>query len=277
MGCPKLDYYNYAWDAPGSVTRWNPFRWRGKFWDEETGFYYMHSRYYDPQTGRFINADDPRMLFATATMGTANGGSNLFAYALNNPIMYYDPTGYIPSLIFRGVVDFFVGLYNTVVGIVTGDEETLTQIALAPSRPGGIVFGGYFDRLRQNRQAYLQHGWGGLWVSSHYQLGHTIGQTALMFGTVGASKVVGNTIRGVHGWATRPMTQHQMKRSFKKNPQMWRLTGSEVGPATGRAYRGGMSIERFYQHRWTGQELRTHVIIGGRRPHPFHFRFPPFI
>ncbi|MCL2570618.1 MAG: hypothetical protein FWE16_05470 [Firmicutes bacterium] len=130
----------YAWDAPGSVTRWNPFRWRGKFWDEETGFYYMHSRYYDdPQTGRFINADDPRMLFATATMGTANGGSNLFAYALNNPIMYYDPTGYIPSLIFRGITDFFVGLYETVVGIFTGDEETLVRIALAPTQPGGVT------------------------------------------------------------------------------------------------------------------------------------------
>ena len=36
----------------------NPFRYRGYYYDRETGFYYLQSRYYDPATGRFINADD---------------------------------------------------------------------------------------------------------------------------------------------------------------------------------------------------------------------------
>lgn len=35
----------------------NPFRYRGYYYDEESGLYYLNSRYYDPQTGRFINAD----------------------------------------------------------------------------------------------------------------------------------------------------------------------------------------------------------------------------
>ena len=35
----------------------NPFRYRGYYYDNETGFYYLQSRYYDPSTGRFINAD----------------------------------------------------------------------------------------------------------------------------------------------------------------------------------------------------------------------------
>ncbi|MCL2570702.1 MAG: RHS repeat-associated core domain-containing protein, partial [Firmicutes bacterium] len=73
----------------------NPFRWRGKYMDRETGFYYMHSRFYDPMTGRFINADDPRMLFLTAPMGQS--GANLFAYALNNPVMFVDRSGYFPA------------------------------------------------------------------------------------------------------------------------------------------------------------------------------------
>jgi len=65
----------------------NPFRYRGYYYDSETGFYYLNSRYYDPQVGRFINAD--------AILG-ANGdlvGYNLFAYCSNNPVMYVDPTG----------------------------------------------------------------------------------------------------------------------------------------------------------------------------------------
>ena len=66
----------------------NPFRYRGYYYDTETGLYYLNSRYYDPQTGRFLNAD--------ALLG-ANGdilSYNLFAYCSNNPVMYSDPTGH---------------------------------------------------------------------------------------------------------------------------------------------------------------------------------------
>ena len=63
----------------------NPFRYRGYCYDEETGWYYLQSRYYDPVTGRFLNAD-----------GQINDGvlgTNLFAYCENNPVHRYDPTG----------------------------------------------------------------------------------------------------------------------------------------------------------------------------------------
>ncbi len=59
----------------------------------ETGLYYLNSRYYDPELGRFINADEPTNLFMTA--GTP-GGANLYAYCLNNPVMMTDSTGCSP-------------------------------------------------------------------------------------------------------------------------------------------------------------------------------------
>ena len=66
----------------------NPFRYRGYVYDEETGFYYVSSRYYDPEIGRFINADD------IAYLGMRGLTSyNLFAYCGNNPVMGYDPYG----------------------------------------------------------------------------------------------------------------------------------------------------------------------------------------
>ncbi|MBE6673891.1 MAG: hypothetical protein E7596_02155 [Ruminococcaceae bacterium] len=64
----------------------NPFRYRGYYFDTETGFYYLNARYYDPQIKRFINADD-RML-----AGDVNG-ANLFAYCGNNPVNRTDPVG----------------------------------------------------------------------------------------------------------------------------------------------------------------------------------------
>ncbi len=66
----------------------NPFRYRGYYYDTETGFYYLQSRYYDPVVGRFLNAD--------AIIGANGGiiGYNAFAYCNNNPVMKYDPSGY---------------------------------------------------------------------------------------------------------------------------------------------------------------------------------------
>ena len=65
----------------------NPFRYRGYYFDVETGWYYLNARYYDPNVGRFISPD--------AILGANGGlqGYNLFAYCNNNPVMYIDPNG----------------------------------------------------------------------------------------------------------------------------------------------------------------------------------------
>ena len=57
--------------------------------DQETGWYYLQSRYYDPGVGRFLNADG---YFDTET-GLV--GTNMFAYSTNNPANRIDPTGYV--------------------------------------------------------------------------------------------------------------------------------------------------------------------------------------
>jgi len=67
----------------------NPIRYRGYYFDIETGLYYLQSRYYDPQIGRFINAD------AVAYIKPETfSGLNLYAYCMNNPIMYIDAEGH---------------------------------------------------------------------------------------------------------------------------------------------------------------------------------------
>ena len=67
------------------VYRLNPFRYRGYYYDVETGLYYLQSRYYNPKWGRFLNADD--------SLYSSIFGFNLFAYCDNNPISYIDPYG----------------------------------------------------------------------------------------------------------------------------------------------------------------------------------------
>ena len=68
----------------------NPFRYRGYYFDTDTGLYYLNSRYYDPELGRFINAD------AIDILNTAQeelNGLNLYAYCFNNPVNDIDENG----------------------------------------------------------------------------------------------------------------------------------------------------------------------------------------
>ena len=71
------------------VGRINPFRYKGYFYDQYTGLYYLESRYYDPTVRRFINADSVAYIDPETF-----GGLNLYTYCGNNPIMYVDPTGH---------------------------------------------------------------------------------------------------------------------------------------------------------------------------------------
>ncbi len=72
----------------------NPFRYRSYYYDFETNLYYLNSRYYDPETGRFINADDIGVLNSTKEV---LNGLNLYSYCLNNPINSIDDNGDIPN------------------------------------------------------------------------------------------------------------------------------------------------------------------------------------
>jgi len=70
----------------------NPFRYRSYYYDFETNLYYLNSRYYDPETGRFVNADDIGVL--TQAKDILNG-LNLYSYCNNNPVNFTDENGKI--------------------------------------------------------------------------------------------------------------------------------------------------------------------------------------
>lgn len=94
-GLPELvaSYTYDAWgnilSATGELAQLNPFRYRGYYYDTETQFYYLQSRYYDPQIGRFLNADDITFLGVDGSVDSYNQ----FAYCGNNPIVRTDFTG----------------------------------------------------------------------------------------------------------------------------------------------------------------------------------------
>lgn len=72
----------------------NDILFKGYVYDKETGLYWVSSRYYSPELCRFISPDSVDYLDPSSISGL-----NLYAYANNNPIMYYDPSGHSAILI----------------------------------------------------------------------------------------------------------------------------------------------------------------------------------
>ena len=110
-GTEVASYVYDSWgnikDTKGDTTvrELNPIRYRGYVYDTETSLYYLQSRYYDPFTGRFLNADDTAFV---GTTGTVLSG-NIFAYCENNPISNADESGYIAANVIGAVIGGIVG------------------------------------------------------------------------------------------------------------------------------------------------------------------------
>ena len=135
------EYQYDAWgnilSASGSRAEINPLRYRGYYYDSETGFYYVGSRYYDPAVGRFINADS-----AIGQIGNVQG-INMFAYCFNNPVNMSDPTGNWPKLstVFAVVAVAAVAVAAVTVTVATCGAAAPALVVAGSGIIGGITAG----------------------------------------------------------------------------------------------------------------------------------------
>ena len=112
--------------AESSIAKLNPFRYRGYYYDTETSLYYLQSRYYDPEVGRFINAD----AFVSTDISSPLS-ANMFSYCENNPVMKQDPTGEL-GVVVNCLIGGAVGVISSYIGAkVTGQDFTLKDAAIS--------------------------------------------------------------------------------------------------------------------------------------------------
>ena len=125
----------------------NPFRYRGYYFDQETGFYYLNARYYDPQIKRLISADSVDIIGATPNALT---DKNLYAYCDNNPVMRVDETGtFWITLAIGALVGIASQLISDVATSVVEGEPSISHWsnyvgaavggAVAAAIPGGGI------------------------------------------------------------------------------------------------------------------------------------------
>ena len=125
---------NTSADFIGNI---NPIRYRGYFYDVETGLYYLNARYYDPELCRFISADETQYLDPQ----TVNG-LNLYAYCGNNPVMYVDPTGtFLFSFLIAVLAGALIGGLVGGVSAVAGVSAIINGTDIAAGILGGAIKG----------------------------------------------------------------------------------------------------------------------------------------
>ena len=144
-GVMQAEYIYSPWgeiiSAEGDLAEINPLRYRGYcgyYYDSETGFYYLRSRYYDPENHRFINADT----YASTDSGDAIS-CNMFAYCQNNPVMLGDEDGEFADWFVRVVVGAAVGVVTGAISaLVTGGSAKDVIYSAAIGGITGAIVGG---------------------------------------------------------------------------------------------------------------------------------------
>ena len=164
----------YEYDAWGNVTVYdqygnvntnstfignvNPIRYRGYYYDTETGFYYLQTRYYDPTICRFINADNYELVATLAS----RGGLNMYSYCANNPIMYTDETGefwWIIAVVVLAAGAIGGGIYAGVQSYQEGNRGWELVFDITEGAGAGLaIVGGAMATVA----IFIVVGWGGI-------------------------------------------------------------------------------------------------------------------
>lgn len=144
---------SYTYDAWGNVTsvtgsntvigELNPFRYRSYYYDSDIQMYYLQSRYYDPEIGRFINSDDVNFIGVNGSKLSYNA----FAYCQNNPIKYIDYDGKSITLVLGTTA---ISLYAACKAIAIA----ITGIVLLCSVQM-LYYNGTFDLLATSLNHYV--------------------------------------------------------------------------------------------------------------------------
>lgn len=122
----------YQHPSYGDLANINPIRYRGYVYDFETGFYYLQSRYYDPQVRRFISID------AYVSTGQNFIGFNMYVYCLNNPTGRIEIGGYFSVTALEESLDIVHFNHLDAMGYGAGGTGILSPIGSgSESKVGG--------------------------------------------------------------------------------------------------------------------------------------------
>ena len=132
----SYDPYGQIQQTTGSMAQINPLRYRGYYYDSDTEFHYLQSRYYDAAICRFINAD------SYSSTGQGIIGYNMFAYCGNNPVSRNDKDGEFWNIIGGAIVGALVGVASQAISnLIDGNPigDGLAKAAVTGAVGGALT------------------------------------------------------------------------------------------------------------------------------------------
>lgn len=129
----------------------NPLRYRGYYYDNETGYYYLQSRYYDPNICRFINAD----IFSLVSIDTLLG-INIFIYCQNDPINFIDPTGFYSIAESEKTNNWFEAVMKALVIAIPVDAFTRAFESFIQTFNHAFNFNKWFEKIVGQNAIYFR-------------------------------------------------------------------------------------------------------------------------
>ncbi len=243
-----------------SIGNINPIRYRSYYYDSDIGFYYCQSRYYDPDTGRWISPDSIRYLDTDSL-----GELNLFAYCGNNPVMGVDPCGTMPNwakwliggVAFAGAIALTLLTGGALMPVVVG---MVTSVAISASIQGLVAAtekndGWDWDAFKQGAVDGAADGamWGGIFalggsilrtikmVRNGVAIGENmtrVTQLAAKGGQITYKGMPGyNVIKAIGGENTARYLSMQHNKAFIERMMRWNISLIDFGIDTIRPYR----------------------------------------
>ena len=209
----------------GTIGQLNPIRYRGYYYDTETGFYYLQSRYYDPTMKRFLSCDSEAAI--TLSPEQPNWNKNLFAYCDNNPIIRVDCGGGAWQVIVFAIAvggltsALFEGVYQAAAG-----NKSLSEIDWTPVLIEGMN-GGLTGLLFTAGIPAPQVTWGKVIINSGTSVAHSIHRGDNLMDTTANAIVT-----GVGSFAAGNLPQ--LGKNFFNNkfnlPPTFSTSNNRIGP-----------------------------------------------
>lgn len=128
--------------SSNGLGRRNPFRFKGYYYDEELGMYYLNSRYYDPETGRMLSPDVLEVL----VVNVDSTAKNLYLYCDSNPIQRKDDDGKILHCVLVGAASAAFGMITTIATNIVTDEkwnDGLVEVGASSFVSGALSVSGF--------------------------------------------------------------------------------------------------------------------------------------
>ena len=141
------------------LSKINPFRYKGYYYDEESKMYYCKTRYYVPEWCRWLNTDSPLFLDFNNIQST-----NLFAYCGNDPVNYSDGSGHSPDSIWKTLLGVAVGIglfAVTAVAVIGSGGTLLVPVLVGAGVGAGLnLVGQGVSNLSQGKGFFEDINWG---------------------------------------------------------------------------------------------------------------------